>query len=100
MDKGDFFKGLVIGAVTGSILGILYAPKPGEETRSQLKDRADYLKRRMRRKAMDFNDEIEDKYEVAKNLMDEYKDIEPKKRQAVKEEFKNCIRRIKEIAEE
>lgn len=100
MDKGDFFKGMIIGAVAGSILGILYAPKPGEETRSQLKDRANYLKKRMRRNAMEFDDEIEDKYETAKELMHEYKDMDPRKRQAAKEEFKNCIRRIKEIAEE
>lgn len=33
---GDFIKGLLIGGVAGIILGILYAPKSGKETREEI----------------------------------------------------------------
>ena len=33
---GDFLKGLLVGGAAGLILGILYAPKSGKETREQL----------------------------------------------------------------
>ena len=36
----SFGLGVLAGVVGGVILGVLYAPKPGEETREQLKDAA------------------------------------------------------------
>jgi len=36
-DKGsEFLKGLLIGGLAGAILGILYAPKSGRETREEI----------------------------------------------------------------
>ena len=35
-----FFSGVLWGALVGGILGVLYAPKSGEETRKELKDKA------------------------------------------------------------
>jgi gas vesicle protein len=37
MDK-DFLVGMIIGAVVGAGIGVLYAPKPGPEMRTQLID--------------------------------------------------------------
>ncbi|MGH2462670.1 MAG: YtxH domain-containing protein [Candidatus Limnocylindria bacterium] len=37
---GSFFAGIVIGALTGAIIAILTAPKPGRETRDELATRA------------------------------------------------------------
>ncbi len=34
---GSFFGGLIVGAVIGFALGILFAPQSGEETREMLK---------------------------------------------------------------
>ena len=42
-NDGDFFKGLVFGSLIGAIIGILYAPKKGRETREELTRRADEL---------------------------------------------------------
>ena len=36
--------GIAIGAVIGLAAGMLYAPRPGEETREILKDKADEFK--------------------------------------------------------
>ncbi len=35
---GAFLEGIFIGAVLGGVLGVLFAPQPGEKTRKWLKD--------------------------------------------------------------
>ena len=39
----DFIKGLFIGGLMGAVLGILYAPKSGKETREDIARKADEL---------------------------------------------------------
>ncbi len=40
---GDFLKGLLIGGVIGAVVGILYAPKSGRETREDIGRKAEEL---------------------------------------------------------
>jgi len=40
---GDFLKGLVIGGLAGAVIGILYAPKSGKETRGEIGKKAEEL---------------------------------------------------------
>jgi len=35
-NKGDFLAGMIVGAVIGAALGILFAPASGTETRAQI----------------------------------------------------------------
>ena len=51
---GGFSTGLILGAIIGTVAGILMAPKPGSETRSELLDKSDYW----RGKAERFSDII------------------------------------------
>jgi gas vesicle protein len=39
----DFIKGLLIGGLVGAVVGILYAPKSGKETREEIGRKADEL---------------------------------------------------------
>jgi gas vesicle protein len=39
----DFFTGLIIGGVIGALVGILYAPKSGKETREDVIKKAEEL---------------------------------------------------------
>jgi gas vesicle protein len=39
--SGDFIGGLIVGGLIGAVIGILYAPKSGRETREDLARRAD-----------------------------------------------------------
>lgn len=41
--KNTFVLGLIAGAVVGGALGLLFAPKKGEETRKDIKDTIDNL---------------------------------------------------------
>ena len=38
-DCGNFLKGLVIGSLLGALAGIFFAPKPGKDLRSDLKEK-------------------------------------------------------------
>ncbi|MCX7912467.1 MAG: YtxH domain-containing protein [Dehalococcoidales bacterium] len=44
-DSG-FLLGFIIGAIAGIAVGLLYAPKPGKETRAILREKAERLKER------------------------------------------------------
>ncbi len=42
--KSNLFKGLVLGTLVGGVLGVLFAPKAGKETREDLKKLAEKAK--------------------------------------------------------
>src|SRR3990172_2068467 len=50
-EKTDFLAGIVIGALAGIGLGMLFAPQSGQATRQRLKDRADEMGTRLRSSA-------------------------------------------------
>jgi gas vesicle protein len=37
----SFFAGLILGGIIGAVLGLLFAPQPGDKTREQLRGRLD-----------------------------------------------------------
>jgi gas vesicle protein len=41
--NSDFIAGLVVGGLIGAVIGILYAPKSGKETREEIGQKADEL---------------------------------------------------------
>jgi gas vesicle protein len=68
--KTDLIKGLVIGGLAGAVLGILYAPKSGKETREDIARKAD---------------------EVMVKARDEYEQAIDKSKRA----YESAIRRLK-----
>lgn len=44
--NSGFFTGLIIGVLAGVVIGFLYAPQGGDETRRQVKEKAGHLKER------------------------------------------------------
>jgi gas vesicle protein len=41
--SGDFMAGLIVGGLLGAVIGILYAPKSGRETREEIGQKTDEL---------------------------------------------------------
>ncbi len=41
--RGDYISGLIVGGLIGAVVGILYAPKSGKETREDIARKADEL---------------------------------------------------------
>jgi gas vesicle protein len=47
----NFFTGLLLGGIIGAVLGLLFAPQPGEQTREQLRGKVDEFVSQARHKA-------------------------------------------------
>src|SRR2546430_188045 len=52
-DRSGFLAGLIVGAMIGLGLGIMLAPRPGQETRDQLKEKAQEVTERLKSTAAD-----------------------------------------------
>ncbi len=56
----EFFKGMLFGGAVGAVLGLLYAPKSGRESREELK-----------KKSLAYKDDAEAKLELAQKKAEE-----------------------------
>ena len=69
--KVSFF---LVGLGIGALVGILFAPKSGEETREFLSDKADEGREYAQRKARELRERAEDLIERSKEIMARQKD--------------------------
>jgi len=69
--KVSFF---LVGLGIGALVGILFAPKSGEETREYLSNRADEGREYAQRKARELRERAEDLIERSKEIMAKQKD--------------------------
>jgi len=73
---GGLFTGLLVGAIIGIGLGLLYAPRTGRETRDMLRQQAEDLKCRtkelgdeLKEGAEDFGDLVREKVSLASHAV-------------------------------
>jgi gas vesicle protein len=64
----------LVGLGIGALVGILFAPKSGEETREYLSSKADEGKEYAQRKAQELRERAEDLLERSKEIMSRQKD--------------------------
>ena len=64
----------VIGLGIGALIGILFAPKSGEETRDYLSSKADEGREYAQKKARELRERAEDLLERSKEIMSRQKD--------------------------
>jgi gas vesicle protein len=69
--KVTFF---LVGLGIGALVGVLFAPKSGEDTREYLMDKADEGREYAQRKARELRDRAEDLVERGKNVVQRQKD--------------------------
>jgi len=74
MSSGKVVLALLAGVAAGAVLGILFAPDKGSETRKKLSGEGDDLKESMKEKFNQFLDDISEKYEHAKEEDDDHAD--------------------------
>ncbi|MGD1210847.1 MAG: YtxH domain-containing protein [Candidatus Acidiferrales bacterium] len=83
--KVSFF---LVGLGIGALIGILFAPKSGEETREYLSSKADEGKEYAQRKARELRERAEDLIERSKEIMARQKDAISNAVDAGKETYK------------
>jgi len=66
MSAGKVLTGVLIGAAAGAILGVLFAPDKGTETRRRISERGSDLSETLKNKFNDFVDAISEKFQGAK----------------------------------
>lgn len=75
-NSGAVLAALLAGAATGVILGLLYAPEEGKETRRKIKDKANDLKDKAVDEYGRTSEVVKDKYsEVSNNVKDKYNNL-------------------------
>lgn len=67
MDNGKVILGLLAGVAVGAILGILFAPDKGSETRRKIAEQGDGLADSLKEKLNGFINDMTDKLESAVN---------------------------------
>jgi gas vesicle protein len=90
-----FVKGALFGTLIGAVLGVLYAPKAGSETRDLLNKETEKLKKQGKEKYEDLRAEYEPKLEEAgkklKPILDKISDAAqdlPEQTEQVKEKLR------------
>jgi gas vesicle protein len=83
--KVSFF---LVGLGIGALIGILFAPKSGEETREYLSSKADEGKEYAQKKARELRERAEDLIERSKEIMARQKDAISNAVDAGKESYK------------
>jgi gas vesicle protein len=83
--KVSFF---LVGLGIGALIGILFAPKSGEETREYLSSKADEGREFAQRKARELRDRAEDLIERSKEIMAKQKEAVASAIDAGKETYK------------
>lgn len=66
MKSGKMLLGLVSGAVAGAVVGLLYAPKKGKDTRKAITEKGDNYIKGANRSIHDFTDSVSHKMEALK----------------------------------
>ena len=83
--KVSFF---LVGLGIGALVGVLFAPKSGEETRDYLNKKADEGRDYAQRKARELRERAEDLLERSKEIMDRQKDALAEAVEAGKDTYK------------
>lgn len=78
----------IVGMGIGALLGILFAPKSGEETRDYLSSKADEGRDYAQKKARELRERAEDLIERSKEIMAKQKDALSSAVDAGKETYK------------
>lgn len=92
MSKGKLVTGVVVGAAAGAILGILFAPDKGLETRKKIAQKGNDLKGTVKDSFGKIQDTITDKYQNikgdAKDMIEKGKEKAANIKDNVKEEYR------------
>lgn len=90
MATDDCIKGIIIGGLIGAVLGILYAPKSGKETREEIRRSSEELLEKAKEQFEELSQKVEKLAGKEKELLAEKKEKVKKALDAGVEAFKQA----------
>ena len=91
-NRGDFIAGIVVGGFLGAIIGILYAPKSGKETREEIGKKTDEL---LSKAKEEYDNAIEKSRKAYEAALEKFKQLELQTQKKV-DEVGEKVEEIKE----
>jgi gas vesicle protein len=78
MSNKNLFKGIITGLAIGGVLGVLFAPKSGKQTRQDLKKAYRATSKDIARRINDLEDISQSKYDqIVDAVVNEYQKLDP-----------------------
>lgn len=91
MSAGKIITSVVIGAAAGAILGVLFAPDKGSETRKKISEKGTDFTDQLKDKFNDFVDNVADKFGTAKDQAADMVDKGKQKAEQWKGDARNAM---------
>jgi len=88
MNSGKVLLGVLAGLATGAMLGILFAPEKGSDTRKKLSKKGEDYVDTLKEKFNEFLESISEKYEKVKEEISDFTDQGNGKSEAPKKDVK------------
>ena len=89
--------GLILGAATGAVAGLLLAPASGKETRGKISDKAGELKSDLDKK---FNELSKKLHDLDKETLGDFKEKFNEVKSSVKDRYDTLAAKVKELEKE
>jgi len=89
--------GLILGAATGAVAGLLLAPASGKETRENLAEKAGELKSDLDKKFNELSKKIQD---LDKESLNDFKEKFSDVKSSVKEKYDKVYAKVKDLEKE
>ena len=75
MNTTKMFIGILSGLITGAVIGVLFAPHKGSNTRKRIMRQSDNYSDVVKEKVNEYAEVINDKFEKAKKDISDYTDL-------------------------